>query len=103
MEEARIQSLEQRTAVLGETINRVEGKVDNIVDTLNSLVRIEERQIAINARLAEGAQTMQNHEGRIKNMEVVMPGLIEKSGWMVAGLLGVIGVVGMQILHMVLK
>ena len=103
MEEARIQSLEQRTAVLGETINRVEGKVDNIVDTLNSLVRIEERQIAINARLAEGAQTMQNHEGRIKNMEVVMPGLIEKSGWMVAGLLGVIGVVGMLILHMVLK
>lgn len=103
VEEARIQNLEQRTAVLGETINRVEGKVDNIVDTLNSLVRIEERQIAINARLAEGAQTMQNHEGRIKNMEVVMPGLIEKSGWMVAGLLGVIGVVGMQILHMVLK
>ena len=103
VEEARIQNLEQRTAVLGETINRVEGKVDNIVDTLNSLVRIEERQIAINARLAEGAQTMQNHEGRIKNMEVVMPGLIEKSGWMVAGLLGVIGVVGMQVLHMVLK
>ena len=32
-----------------------------------------------------------------------MPGLQEKSGWVVAGLLGVIGVVGMQVLHMVLK
>ena len=103
MEEARIQNLEQRTVTLGETINRVEHKVDNITDTLNSLVRIEERQIAINARLAEGVQTMQDHEGRIKNIEVVMPGLREKSGWVVAGLLGVIGVVGMQVLHMVLK
>jgi hypothetical protein len=46
---------------------------------------------------------MQDHEGRIKNIEVVMPGLQEKSGWVVAGLLGVIGVVGMQVLHMVLK
>ena len=40
MEEARIQNLEQRTVTLGETINRVEHKVDNITDTLNSLVRL---------------------------------------------------------------
>lgn len=102
MEEARIQNLEQRTATLGDSIHRVEHKVDNIADTLNSLVRIEERQIAINARLAEGSQTMQDHEGRLKNIEVIVPGLIEKSGWVVKGLLGVIGAVGLQILHMVL-
>lgn len=103
MEEERIQNLERRTSTLGETINRVESKVDNIADTLNSLVRIEERQIAINARLSEGAHTMQDHENRIKKIEILVPGLVEKSKWIVLGMLGIVAGAGAQIFHMVAK
>ncbi len=103
MDEARITILEERTSMLGDSVSRVESKIDSIAETLNSLVRIEERQLVINSRLAEGAKTLQDHEGRIKTMEVVMPGLIEKSTWIVLGLLGVLAGVGAQILHMVLK
>lgn len=103
MDDSRITILEQRTATLGDSMGRVETKVDSIAETLNSLVRIEERQIAINNRLTSGAITMQDHEARLKVIEVVIPGLVEKSKWVVLGILGIITLVGSQILHLVMK
>ena len=103
MSEARIIALEHHAKSTDSTMGRVETKLDTIVETLNSLVRIEERQSVINIRLNEGAQTMQGHETRIQSIEVKMPGLIEKAGWLVMGMLGVIGVVGAALLHGVIK
>lgn len=94
MTEARIITLEQHSKSTDSTLGRVEAKLDTIAETLNSLVRIEERQSVINARLNEGAQTMQLHEARLQSIEIKMPGLIEKAGWLVAGMLGIVIMVG---------
>ena len=94
MSDLRITLLERHAEATDTTMGRVENKIDTIVETLNSLVRIEERQSVINSRLNEGAQTMQGHEARIQTIETKMPGLIEKAGWLVAGMLGIVGMVG---------
>jgi|JFJP01.1.fsa_nt_gi hypothetical protein len=103
MSEERIIILEQHAKGTDATLGRVENKIDTIVETLNSLVRIEERQSVINIRLNEGAQTMQNHESRIQAIETRLPGLIEKAGWLVAGVLGIIAIVGAAAAKVIFK
>ena len=103
MTEARIIILEQHAKSTDSTMGRVETKLDTIVETLNSLVRIEERQSVINIRLNEGTQTMQSHETRLQTIEVKMPGLIEKSGWLVGGMLSTLAIVGAALVHGVIK
>ena len=103
MSEARIIILEQHAKATDTTMGRVENKIDTIVETLNSLVRIEERQSVINIRLNEGTQTMLSHESRIQAIETKMPGLIEKAGWIVAGMLGIVGMVAAAAGRVLLK
>lgn len=103
MSEERIIILEQHAKGTDTTLGRVENKIDTIVDALNSLVRIEERQSVISIRLNEGAKTMQNHESRIQAIETSLPGLIEKSNWLVMGVLGVIAIVGAAAAEVIFK
>ncbi|MEG7700684.1 hypothetical protein U2075_14875, partial [Listeria monocytogenes] len=53
--------LEQRVDNLGQTVGRVEVKIDGIVDALAGIVRIEERQIANAVRVAEAQETIDSH------------------------------------------
>lgn len=109
----RVVLLENRVSNFGDGVDRVETKVDKIVTTLESLIRIEERQITINQRLADGAQTMQVHDSRIKALELAiperledrlgtiekaMPSLIEKAGWVTRILIGIATAVGAGVL-----
>ena len=93
---------EQRVTILEQTVVRMDNKLDGIAETLQSLARIEERQGATNDRLRQGTEIMQDHEKRIRSLEVQvptdltkriaeievhMPGLIEVRGWVVLGIL----------------
>ena len=115
MNDDRIVILEQRFE--GFTVN-VDKKLDNITEALRSLVRIEERQLATGDRLAQGSQTFQDHETRLRKIEIAvpenldkrlssievsMPGLKESRGWVIAGVLGGLAMMGGAIVHTVLK
>lgn len=94
---------EQRINILEQTVVRIDGKLDGIAETLQSLARIEERQMSTTERLRNGAETMQDHEERLRAIEVRMPGLVESRKWVVMGVLSGVGMIGAALLHMVLK
>ncbi len=115
MSEDRIHVLEQR---MDTTIHRVDSKLDNIAETLQSLVRIEERQIQTSQRLTEGSAALKDHDDRLRwlekqvpenlgkrlsSIETKIPGLLESHKWVVMGLLAGVGMVGAAVFHMVLK
>ena len=91
--------VDRLTDTLSQHSHKVDAKLDGIASLLTSLVRVEERQASTNARLIEGAETMRNHETRIEQIEVQMPSLIEKSKWMVLGIIGVLALVGTALVN----
>lgn len=115
MNDDRILVLEQR---MDSTIHRVDVKLDNITEALQTLVRIEERQIRSDQRLAELGHTASRHEDRLRGVEVAvpenlgkrlntieasMPGLKEMRAWVIGGVLGGMGMMGVAIVQTVLK
>ena len=95
--------LEQRVDNLGQTVGRVEVKIDGIVDALAGIVRIEERQIASAVRVAEAQETIDSHAIRIGVIENQMPGLMEKSGWVAKAAIGVVCIVGAAVVASVVR
>lgn len=101
----RVQRLEEGVDRLTETVGlqgqRFDTKLDSIGQSISLLVRIDERQVAIAERLQLGAATMQKHEERIAVMEAAMPGLKETRGWVIAGILAGISMIGIAVLKLV--
>jgi response regulator RpfG family c-di-GMP phosphodiesterase len=109
---------EQRLNLLEQTVVRMDTKLDGIAETLQSLARIEERQMATNERLRQGDQTMSDFAERLRAIElampekanerltaieVQMPGLIESRKWVVMGILSGIGMIGAGVLSLVVR
>ena len=101
--DARTDVLEQRVTGLSTSVDRVEVKIDGIVDALAGIVRIEERQIANAARISDVQVEVEKHDLRLGRIEVQMPGLEEKSRWVVLALLGIAAGVGTAALAVVVR
>ncbi len=114
----RIAVLEHEMQQTRETSQRMEHKIDSIADTLRSLVRIEERQVAANVRMAATEQAVQeqgrlikglqiempeNLDKRLVSIETKMPGLVESRRWVVTGVLAGVGMIGIALVHLILK
>jgi len=97
---------------------RVDEKLDTITETLQSLVRIEERQIQTGSRLSDVAITLKDYDDRLRvlekavpenldkrlvSIETKMPGLSESRKWVVMGVLAGVGMIGAALVHLVLK
>jgi len=115
MSDERLSLLEQR---MDTTIQRVDSKLDNIAAALQTLVRIEERQLHVSKRFDEfsaGATSREerlrqvelampeNLDKRLSSIETTLPGLKELRKWVISGVLGGLGMMGAAILHTVLK
>lgn len=113
----RVYVLEQRMDDLGQTVNRVDTKLDGIAATLSSLARIEERQMHSNEKTAAVASQTADHETRLRvleritpdnleerivKIESVVPSLQESRSWLIKGILGVLGILGLALLKLVI-
>lgn len=113
----RLAAVEQENAHVKGVVGNMDQKLDKLIDAMSSLVRIEERQQATGDRLAIGAQTFQDHEARLRkvemavpealdkrlsSIEIAMPALKEGRKWIVMGVLGGLGMMGMALLKLVL-
>jgi hypothetical protein len=114
----RLTVLEQETLHNRSVVKGMDKKLDSLVEAMQSLVRIEERQLLTGDRLAQGAQTFQEHETRLRrveqeipenldkrlvSIETKMPGLLESRGWVILGVLGGLGMMGAAIGSLILK
>lgn len=113
----RIAAVEQRHAHVEGVVTNMDAKIDKIIDAMTTLVRIEERQQSTGERLALGAQTFQDHEARIRKVELEVPGGLDKRlsaievempalkegrKWIVMGVLGGLGMMGAALFKLVL-
>lgn len=113
----RLAAVEQRHAHVEGVVQNMDQKLDKLIDAMSSLVRIEERQQATGDRLAMGAQTFQDHESRLRKVElavpdnldkrlsvieIALPGLKELRKWVIMGVLGGLGMIGAALLKLVL-
>lgn len=116
--EHRILQLEREVQGTRAANDRMEQKIDSIAETLRSLVRIEERQLATNTRVVALEYSQQDTQQRLRDLEVAMPenldkrvvsietklpGLLEARRWVVTGVLAGIGMIGVAVVHLVLK
>lgn len=115
MSEERLNVLEQK---LAHDVARIEAKVDGIAETMQALVRVEERQARSAERLAELASAMKGHDDRLRAVELsipneldkrigliekVLPQLVESRNWMMAGIIACVGLLGTSLAHQVLR
>ena len=103
MNDAKIVVLEERVSGMSVTVGRVETKIDGIVDALAGIVRIEERQIANAAKIADCAADIDRQSTRISAIEVQMPNLVEKAAWIAKTVIGVVSLVGVAVVAAVVK
>jgi len=99
----RITSVEQGLTALASQVVRFDSKLDGIADTLRSLVRVEERQIALSEKMEAFAEDAQKIDERLRVIEVAQPGLNETRKWVVMGILAGLGMMGAALLRLVLK
>lgn len=105
-------------SIKGEArFTRMERKIDEVVNALQALIRIEERQVSINVRMQDYTIVSQDHERRLRTLEnespeemgkrlgaieQAMPGLIEMRKWVVMGVLSGIGLIGLGVVKLVI-
>ncbi len=104
--------------VYEQRFQSIDSKLDDIGNALVTLAHIDERQIAISENLVKVIDTQQSHGDRLATLEkaipneldkrlgaieTVMPGLKETRGWVVAGVLAGVAVLGTALAATVLK
>lgn len=101
-----------------QRFNRIEGKLDDIGQSLVILARIDERHIGIGENLVKVLDTQLQQGARLVTLERLvpdkltqrlnaiesaMPGLKETRSWVVAGVLGGVSLMGVALASLVLR
>ena len=95
-------SVENRVAVLEKSCDDMKEAIMDIRDSLQVLVRLEERHAETREALSRAFGDIEKVENRLKNIELHMPGLVEMRGWVIMGMLGIAGLVGVALVGMVI-
>lgn len=113
----RLRRVEQEQGELREVIFSLRESQQAISNSLERLVRLEERHIETRESLSRAFAQIERHaqvihemhmaipanlEGRLRQIETSMPGLIEMRRWMTAGVLSVVGLVGAAIIGLII-
>lgn len=88
--EARLQTVEK-------SIEKIENSVAKIADSMALIARLEERHAITREAVEKVSQQVENIDGRLVAVEIVVPMLKEARGWLIAGVLGVVAAVGSAI------
>lgn len=95
-------SHEARLSVVENAVVRIENAVDKIADALTILTKIDAKHEAAAADIADNASYTRNVDARLQEIEKVIPQLMEVRGWIVRGVVAVIGMVGVALVGLVI-
>lgn len=86
---------------MGGRMDKIDERLSKIVDVMESITRIEERQVGIkdtlNDHLKEEAATAVLSDSRLKYIENKLPALIETRKWIIMGVIGIVSMVGLTV------
>lgn len=117
-QDSRLARVEQEQAEMREVIISLRESQQSISNSLERLVRLEERHIETREALGRAFSSIEKHaetlhdikmqipmnlEPRLRSLETQMPGLTELRRWVVAGVMSVVGLIGCGIIGLVIK
>lgn len=92
--EVRLRVVEKDSLDIKSSFRRIE-------EYLQTLTRIEERQVGFGDAVARSFKEIEKLEQRVMDIEVVIPGLKEVRGWIITGVLGIMGLLGTAVFYLV--
>lgn len=95
--------LDVRVTNLERVVERVSTAVESIDESLKVLTRLDVKHEETNKGLDRAFVSLKDHETRIRSVETEMPTMKLIRGWVVAGTLALIGLVGVSVVNLVLK
>lgn len=95
--------LDVRVTNLEKLVERVSTAVESIDESLKTLTRLDVKHDETRDGLGRAFVSLEDHEKRMRVIEAEMPTIKLGRGWLFAGVIGVIGLLGMAIVHLVLK
>lgn len=117
-QEDRLRRVEQEQADMREVLGALKESQQAISNSLERLVRLEERHIETRDALTRAFAAIDknggslhsirlaipvNLEPRLRDLESNMPGLLEMRRWVVAGVMSVIGLMGCGVIGLIIK
>jgi chromosome segregation ATPase len=98
-----LRDTQQNMLLLQQNLANLTGKVDDIGKSILLLARMEEREKAVQSRLEDGKVKMEALEKRLSEIERRVPGLTEMRNWVLAGILGGVGLMGVAVFNLITK
>ena len=95
--------LDVRVTNLEKVVERVSTAVESIDESLKTLTRLDVKHDETRDGLSRAFISLEDHEKRMRTVEVEMPTVKLARGWAMSGVIGIVGVLGLAILHLVLK
>lgn len=95
--------LDVRVTNLEKVVERVSTAVESIDESLKTLTRLDVKHDETRDGLGRAFISLEDHEKRMRVIEAEMPTIKLGRGWLFAGVIGVIGLLGTAIVHLVLK
>lgn len=95
--------LEYRVASLEAVVREVKDAVKSIDTSLQTLARLEARHSETRESLSRAFTDIEDHEKRIRILEADMPTVRMIRNWVIGGMTSCVGLVGIAVVHQVMK
>lgn len=100
---AALAKLSQQMLSMANDVADIKNQVATLNTSLERLARIEERHQNHHHALERAFTTLKEHDGRIKAIEVQEPISKMVQKWVITGVIGVVSLVGLQIVGIVIQ
>lgn len=95
--------LESRVDFLEKTVHEVRDAVRSIDESLRELVRLEVAHAETRNGLTRAFLELNDHEDRLRRIEADMPTMRMARGWVVSGVIGLVGLLGIALASLVIR
>lgn len=101
--ESEIMTLKTEVHHLGNGVLRMEATLAELVSLNSKLVVIDERHVEMKETFSRAFNTLESHDRRLRDVELQMPILLLVKGWVIAGVMGIMSLVGIACWAVVFK
>lgn len=82
-------------------LKTIEEAVKSIADNLSQLTVLEQKHVETREALGRAFVEINDHDARIRTVETEMPTLKMIRGWVIAGVIGIVALVGIAFVNLV--
>lgn len=95
--------LDVRVTNLEKVVEKVSSALISIDESLKTLTRLDVKHDETRTGLVRAFSSIEDHEDRVRKIEEEIPTLKLVRGWVIAGTLALVGLVGVSIVNLIFK